>query len=126
MRGVSCLGKHFFKRSQINHQGAHLTLNTTHSRSRHAQALEFGDVPSHAWADQIVTLHNTSSMLPVTFEVQGAPSYFKVQPSAGEVLAMQTFQVRFSQSKANAKAVGPHAAFLVARLCFNAHCSSPG
>lgn len=60
-----------------------------------AQFLDFGDVATHGWADQLVTFANTNTLLPVAFEVcKDQAPYFHIQPSHGLIHAGQEQQVR--------------------------------
>lgn len=63
-----------------------------------AQFLEFGDVATYAWADQLVTLSNANTLLPIVFNAAKTSPYFDIQPSSGLIHAGQQQQVRAIQS----------------------------
>lgn len=73
-------------------------------------SFEFGDVPTHQYADQLCDLVNTSSTLPVTFAAAKSNPYFQLMPSSGKVYGGQTVQVMLRYAP---KALGTHKASLV-------------
>ncbi|MEW5300161.1 MAG: hypothetical protein WDW36_003110 [Sanguina aurantia] len=75
--------------------------------------LSFGDVPTHSWADQLLHLTNTSSLLGAKYEVLRGSPYFDAIPARGTVSGGQVAQllVRY-----NPKAMGCHTSSLPIRI----------
>ncbi|GAX74871.1 hypothetical protein CEUSTIGMA_g2317.t1 [Chlamydomonas eustigma] len=75
--------------------------------------LEFGDVLSNAYADQLVMAVNTNSLLGLKFKVEKPSPYFDVQPSSGTILGEQDKQlvVRY-----HPKALGHHSAVIPVKV----------
>ncbi|KXZ50888.1 hypothetical protein GPECTOR_14g137 [Gonium pectorale] len=70
-----------------------------------ATNLFFGDVPTHAWADQLVTISNTNTAMGAKFQMSKSAPYFTVEPSSGSVLPGGSVQVLVRYQP---KAMGKH------------------
>ncbi|KAG2493472.1 hypothetical protein HYH03_008289 [Edaphochlamys debaryana] len=70
-----------------------------------AGALQFGDVPTHGWADQLLTLSNTNTVMTARFQMVKATPYFSVEPASGSVLPGGSVQVLVRYQP---KAMGRH------------------
>jgi len=71
--------------------------------------LDFGDVPTYGWADQLVTFSNTNPLLPVVFDARKASPYFDIQPNHGLIHGGKEQQVLVRYEP---KALGNHSASL--------------
>lgn len=70
-------------------------------------ALHFGEVPTYDWADQLLTVTNRNSELPIDFRIPKRSPYYSCEPSRGLLLPGQsaTVLVRYCP-----KALGRHPA----------------
>lgn len=73
----------------------------------HASPLsfDFGDVPTHQWADQLCVLTNTSATLAAAWSAPKDNPYFEIIPASGKILGGQTQQVMVRYAP---KALGRH------------------
>ncbi|KAF5834411.1 flagellar associated protein [Dunaliella salina] len=71
--------------------------------------LDFGDVPTYGWADQLVTFSNINPLLPVVFDARKASPYFDIQPNQGLIHGGKEQQVLVRYEP---KALGNHSASL--------------
>ncbi|PNW70067.1 hypothetical protein CHLRE_17g704300v5 [Chlamydomonas reinhardtii] len=65
----------------------------------------FGDVPTYAWADQLLTITNTNTLMPARYQMVKSTPYFAVEPSSGTVLPGGNVQVLVRYQP---KAMGKH------------------
>lgn len=66
-----------------HHRSCSLYANTHTRWHVHAQFLDFGDVETYEWADQLVTFSNANTLLPVVFQAPKSSPYFDIQPDTG-------------------------------------------
>ncbi|EFJ49198.1 hypothetical protein VOLCADRAFT_90100 [Volvox carteri f. nagariensis] len=70
-----------------------------------SQALAFGDVATHNWADQLLGITNTNSQMGARYQMIKSTPYFSVDPSSGSILPGGNIQVVV---RYHPKAMGKH------------------